>query len=317
MDIMPTPVTLTRESMTELVHCIQRERGATCGWLGAGGIGAFGELVHSSRILTNEALNNCRAEVTRQVIGAIREDTRKAITLVTGVGSEGDPKQWVSKGERTTRYLASSFYALFKRFNALVKSLLEETTALTSRHHGTHWDSDSQHVGDAYDSISGDAFADFARLKECTGMERAFIVGALALPESCLPQLPARAYADLIIGMQQARAYEAALRTSTPPRLLNLIRAGFDYAPALKAVQDQLLEDFNIAKLRKELSAEQWFEMSESMHSHLPTPTRISCPPSTLPTPHTHPPHARTPRVPSQPPPDLRLPAHRRVPPRQ
>ena len=51
-------------------------------------------------------------------------------------------------------------------------------------------------------------FHAFAQLKEATGIERAFLCGALALPPAALAHLPSRAFAELVMGLQQQRAHE-------------------------------------------------------------------------------------------------------------
>ena len=43
----------------------------------------------------------------------------------------------------------------------------------------------------------------FARLKEATGVERAFLVGMLALPEAALSELPSRAFAGFVLVVQE------------------------------------------------------------------------------------------------------------------
>ena len=115
----------------------------------------------------------------------------------------------------------------------------------------------------------------FARLKEATGVERAFLVGMLALPEAALSELPSRAFAGFVlvvqeplditldtaalgarrakssttrspkdhpphpnppaITVQEQRSLEAALRATAPPRLLELIRSGLEYSVELQA----------------------------------------------------------------------------------
>ena len=45
----------------------------------------------------------------------------------------------------------------------------------------------------------------FARLKEATGVERAFLCGMLALPEASLPELPSRAFAGFVLVVQAPR----------------------------------------------------------------------------------------------------------------
>ena len=55
----------------------------------------------------------------------------------------------------------------------------------------------------------------FARLKEATGVERAFLCGMLALPEASLPELPSRAFAGFVLVVQEPLDI-----THIPPRRL-------------------------------------------------------------------------------------------------
>ena len=246
-------VTLTRQHMIDLVHQIQRERGVTCGWVAAGGVGKFGSLVYDCRASTDTALAAYKAEKTRLAVTVIRNDAASAIRRASGLGVS---KGWSSKAD-TLEGRAQDFYGIFKHFNQLVRRLLEERTMLRAN--------------GAFETRKSDAaFDDFALLKEATGVERAFLCGALALPADCLPQLPTRVFADLVIGLQQQRAYETSLRSSTPPHLLELLQAGFEYSPELQTVQDRLLKDFDVAALRLDLSADRCWQVRMHMaHRHV------------------------------------------------
>ena len=136
--------------------------------------------------------------------------------------------------------LAISFVDVFSTFNALIKQTLEKSST----------------TGESYD-----IFEAFAQLKEATGIERAFLCGALALPLESLAHLPSRAFAELVVGLQQQRAHEAVLRATAPPKLLDLIRAGFEYSPALRDVQSKLLADFDVVRLRETVSAADCWQM--------------------------------------------------------
>ena len=85
-------------------------------------------------------------------------------------------------------------------------------------------------------AVGSEAFRAFTAMKEWHGVERAFLCGVLALPEDALPELPKRAFADLVTGMNQQKAQEQLVRDAAPPKLLDLIRAGFEYSPALREV---------------------------------------------------------------------------------
>ena len=83
----------------------------------------------------------------------------------------------------------------------------------------------------------------------------------LALPEESLVHLPARATADLVLGMQQQRTHEARVRETAPPKLLELIRAAFEYSAELGEVQTALQDTFDVAKLRGTYTAAQCWRM--------------------------------------------------------
>ena len=234
-------VVLERQSMIELVHCVQRERGATCGWVASAGL-SFGDMSQKAREATDAVLESIKAERTRQLLKGVRQDSAAAIANASSEEVHSGP---LSPGDHQMEQLAVDFYDIFKRFNILIRGLLDETTMVR------------EHSG-AFRAAASDAFGDFARLKESTGCLRAFITGALALPEKAVPKLPTRAFADLVIVMQQTRSYEAALRTSTPPRLLDLIRAGFEYAPPLAGLLHDLMSDFNVMELRRQVASEEW-----------------------------------------------------------
>jgi hypothetical protein len=61
--------------------------------------------------------------------------------------------------------------------------------------------------------------------------------------------------------MQQQRSHEAIIRDTAPPKLLELIRAGFEYSPELRDVQARLLEDFDVARLRETLGADRCWNL--------------------------------------------------------
>ena len=123
---------------------------------------------------------------------------------------------------------ASNFYSVFTRYNALIAQLLDQ-------------------VAHACGSGPRSAYVAFAQLKEGTGIERAFLCGALAMPSEALAALPSRAFATLVMGLQQQKIHESKVRALCPPKLLDLLRAGFEYTPELRALQARLHEDFDVA----------------------------------------------------------------------
>lgn len=133
--------------------------------------------------------------------------------------------------------VAAAFVTVFSSFNELIKQTIDRR------------------------DTTSDVASTFAQLKEATGIERAFLCGALALPSEALAHLPSRAFAELVLGLQQQRAHEATLRATAPPKLLELIRAGFEYSPALRDVQSRLHADFDVARLRETVSADECWRM--------------------------------------------------------
>jgi hypothetical protein len=208
-----------------LVHRLQRERGVTCGLVASGGSDYFRMLVEEQR----QSTDGLAADTTHAALKEVRAEADREVDPSGAVGRE---HQAASQ--------AIAFYSVFQRFNTLIATTLEAHTR------------------------SGDShpiYATFVRLKEATGIQRAFLCGALALPLPSLEHLPSRAFADLVIVLQQQRQYERLIRDTAPPKLLELIRAGFEYSPALFEVQSHLLEDFDVARLRQSLSADRCWQL--------------------------------------------------------
>ena len=254
--LLALPSDVDGVELIALIHKVQRERGVSCGWVASGGGGPFWE----------EGIRTCRDEsdavLSSTAFGgtwvgdelrSIRADADEAVAHAReGAPSPTVDGGWLAEGAAAEDFsrLAAAFYSCFSKFNALLDLLLDEPKGRSS-----HGAPDGAAASDA-----------FARLKEATGIERAFLCGALALPATALPLLPSRAFADLVIGLQQQRAFEAAVRAAAPPRLLELIRAGFTLSPSLRDVQEKLLRDFDLVSLRETLTAERaWRLMTEQI----------------------------------------------------
>eukprot|EP00962_Isochrysis_galbana_P027662 scaffold8700_cov69-Isochrysis_galbana.AAC.1 len=245
---------------TSVVHRLQRERGVTCGWVASGGR-AFTPLLQPARDSTD--MTQPTAAITA-VVGRIRTDADAAVAAITRVEQQGD----APAAEAARAGLALAFYDIFRRWNRLLQQALEASAdevvaaarlapppgpnaeVSTHSHNGQvpppppperspppELSLPVLEGGSGLDPNSQTAFAAFAHLKEATGIERAFLCGALALPEAALPRLPTRAFADLVIGMQQQRAYEDRVKRVAPPRLLELLSAGFVLEPELRKLQ--------------------------------------------------------------------------------
>jgi hypothetical protein len=246
---------------TSVVHRLQRERGVTCGWVASGGR-LFTALLQPARDSTD--LTQPTAPITA-VVARIRSDADAAVAAVAAAEQQGD----TAAAEAARAGMAIAFYDIFRRWNRLLQRALDASAdevvaaariapAIGAQTEEASADSPNGREelpipaelrpqaelsppafdgGSPLDPSSQTAFAAFAHLKEATGIERAFLCGALALPEAALPRLPTRAFADLVIGMQQQRAYEDRVKRVAPPRLLELLNAGFVLEPELRELQ--------------------------------------------------------------------------------
>ena len=185
-----TLATMPAAEITALVHCFQKERGATCGWVGSHygeSHSHFDALVEQTRKLVDAQrmpgfyrarLDSIRAEAGATVAAAKAE-------------AEAEAPPSALRRQRSNHIAPTSFYSIFVQFNELIGPLCQATynSELTSN------------------SLLRDPIHEaFACLKEATGVERAFLCGVLALPEESLVHLPARATADLVRRMQPTRA---------------------------------------------------------------------------------------------------------------
>jgi len=80
-----------------------------------------------------------------------------------------------------------------------------------------------------------------------------------------------------VIGLQQQRAFEERVRQAASPKLLELIRAGFELKPELQRLQERLRCDFDIAALRATLSADRCWQIMADYRDKLEhqTPTDL------------------------------------------
>lgn len=160
-----------------------------------------------------------------------------------------DSAQFESEVEGYYTASAEAFYTTFAAFNQLIRDLLETSASTLDTEHALRADDGAGEVF-VLDDSSGEVYALFARLKESTSIQLAFLCGALSLSRHAVGLLPSRAYADLVVTLQLQRSDEVLVRERAPPRQLELMQAGFEYAPELRQVQDALLDDFTLRKLR-------------------------------------------------------------------
>ena len=195
-----TLATMPAAEITALVHCFQKERGATCGWVGSHygeSHSHFDALVEQTRKLVDAQrmpgfyrarLDSIRAEAGATVAAAKAE-------------AEAEAPPSALRRQRSNHIAPTSFYSIFVQFNELIGPLCQATynSELTSN------------------SLLRDPIHEaFACLKEATGVERAFLCGVLALPEESLVHLPARATADLVRRLQPTRAQPELNPSPTP-----------------------------------------------------------------------------------------------------
>ena len=221
----------------QIVHSIQRERGVTCGYVASRG-GPFDHLLATQRARSNELV---MASERREQLAAIRQEA----------------DAFVASPNLSPAEVARAFHTIFSRFNALLKSMIEEPAAEAVRNAA---EQASQVADDAKPRAAlaralSLVFESFQWLKEATGVERAFLCGVLALPAEALAHLPSRAFAELVIGLQQQQFHTRTLIQTSPPRLLQLIQSGCEYSPELLRIQSRLLSDFDVSALRLCLSA--------------------------------------------------------------
>ena len=239
-----------------LLHAVQRERGVTCGWVASSGAQPWNDLHIELRRATDE--RDAASDVRQKLV-----EMRAAADASVG-GAPRRKLAEVALGTQPT--VAADFYTAFTSYNALCEQILTRPAAQALR------DADGEAVEaepwrrQGKDNALGAGWAvpmlAFARLKNWHGVERAFLCGVLALPDDAVASLPSRAFADLVIGLQQQRNQEAIVREAVPPKLLEMVSAGFEYAPALAKVQQRLLEDFDVSRLRGELSAERAWQLT-------------------------------------------------------
>lgn len=88
------------------------------------------------------------------------------------------------------------------------------------------------------------ALEEFARLKQATGVERAFVCGVLSMHAKEVTALPPRAFADFVMAV--------------PPALLSVIGEAFELSPELSKAQQRLAKDFDLRWMRETFSVQRW-----------------------------------------------------------
>ena len=219
----------TVDEHKRLVHAIQLERGCSCAFVGAGGtLEQFDALVRKHRTLVDANLDVATQSV-RTVVNSSLLKIRALIDSVRETSDDSSPQ------------LATLFYSALMGFTQLIDQLIQDID---------EFEIPEQNTGSFKKNTAKITAAQaFAHVKESYGFQRAFICGVLALPEAELPHLPARAFADFVIGISRLNAEQQAVRAAAPPSLLHMLSAGFDLHPSLKAIQEVLLRDFDVVSV--------------------------------------------------------------------
>ncbi|KOO34293.1 protein kinase 2 [Chrysochromulina tobinii] len=143
---------------------------------------------------------------------------------------------------------AQVFYAVLRAYSALCEEVLQ----LVER----------QVWHESGGSLWASSISKFARLKESTAYMRGFLTGVIALPERAVPALPPRAFADLVICASNQKAYQDSLRTSAPPRLLQLMAKGFTIEnPELAQAHLRLMTEFDLHAIRTALTVRRCWDL--------------------------------------------------------
>ena len=240
-----------------LLHAVQRERGVTCGWVASSGAQPWNDLHVELRRATDE--RDAASDVRQKLV-----EMRAAADASVG----GAPRRKLSEVALGTQpTVAADFYTAFTSYNALCEQILTRPAAQALR------DAD----GEAVEAEPWRRQGEGQRARRGVGGADARVRAAqeLARRRARLPVRRARAarrrggvaaVARLRRprdrAQQQQRNQEAIVREAVPPKLLEMVSAGFEYAPALAKVQQRLLEDFDVSRLRGELSAERAWQLT-------------------------------------------------------
>ena len=228
-----------------LLHQVQRERGVSCASVASRGSLEYFD-VYNFRARTD-------ATDPQQWYAAKLNQVRNVVDRVVGAGGGGGgPEVEVDPAVQ-----ALKFYEVFSSYCSICEELLMEQDAMVGAGH-------DKGVG-MVTAARGDAVAHtlciFSRLKESVGRQRAFLCGALALPERAIPAFSTRAFADMVICVHQQKAYEDALEQSAPASLLQLLRPGLAKPAALAQIQRILESKFDVMAVRASLTVQRCWEL--------------------------------------------------------
>ena len=270
-----------------LLHQVQRERGVSCASVASRGALEYFDVANfRARTDANDLMHGFDDQLgaARALVDAPCKPRDVPDSHAESAAALADPAA-----------LANSFYGVFVSYCAICEELLQEQDAMVGHGYDKGQGMVSKSVGDAV----AHTLCIFSRLKECVsqgshrarvlpqsalatvpmctlltvacfplcvwyrsvGRQRAFLCGALALPEASIPAFSTRAFADLVVSVHQQRAYEEALEVSAPGDLLQLLRPGLKKPPALEQIQQALEASFDVTAVRATISVQRCWEL--------------------------------------------------------
>ena len=187
------------KSMAMLIHCLQTERGITCGWIASA----------AQHPLFCDSIITCRTSTD-----AVLEATDGSRTTPPQTKQSLEVLRTAAKSPPSTDATTHAFMETFTGYDELIADVQAELLA-----------------GDFANSAATTILSAFSQLKDAVGVVRAFVSAALVMSEESLASLSDRMRGMLIVCLHRQRACTAAIRASAPRKLLNLVGAGFGTLP--------------------------------------------------------------------------------------
>ena len=235
----------------QLIHQLQLERGCSCAWISScGNLEDFESLVIQHRTRTTALLEKADYVLHHGLVHVTLMELRaNADNVVVGSGSTS---------RKSDADIAHAFYRLLAGYTDLIARIIEW---VTESEEGEELEAGSPGSFKRGTPPSQANFA-FTTLKEAMSIERAIVCGVLCLPDGALPHLPQRAFADFVLCMEKQKAQKAAVRAFAPPQMLHILSAAFELHPDLDALQETLLNDFDVIALRRKgLTVQAWWQL--------------------------------------------------------
>ena len=186
------------KSMAMLIHCLQSERGITCGWIAS----AAQHPLFCDSIVTCRASTDAALQATDDSRTAPPQTKQSLEMLRTAAVAHKSPQ--------STDALTHAFMETFTGYDELIADVQAELLA-----------------GDFANSAATTILSAFSQLKDAVGVVRAFVSAALVMSADSLASLSDRMRGMLIVCLHRQRACTAAIRASAPRKLLSLVGAGF------------------------------------------------------------------------------------------